>query len=101
MKKGTIFLALTIAVIMFPGYGMARIFFLNQSDLALFAEVYENTGGGYSYLISGGHHYPLGDGYQFYGQHANRPVVANLTGGEAKGLAGRNISHPLDILRFA
>ena len=73
MGKGKIFLAVAIVLILFPGYGAAHIFTLDQEDLALVWEAFEVPGGGYSSMISGRYYYSIGDGYQFYAQHANRP----------------------------
>ena len=84
MRKGIIFLALTIALIMQSGHGVASIFTLDQTQLQKFGEVYEYPGGGYTYHIAEGNPYnpygnpdyftgPIEGGYQFFGQLNNRP----------------------------
>ncbi len=85
MKKGIIFLALAIILLLLPGNVMARIFTLYQGQLSKFGAVYEDPGGGYTFYIAEDDPYnpypshpeyftgPIGGGYQFFGQVWNRP----------------------------
>jgi hypothetical protein len=81
MKMRKVFLILGIALLMIPGCVLAQTFTFGPQQLSKFAEVYEDPGGGYTYLVaegfpsspSGPFTGPVNGGYQFYGQVWNRP----------------------------
>ena len=67
-------LVIVVALTLFYRESEARIFTLDQSDLAKVWEVWEDPGGGSTYLGATSFYYPIEDGYQFW------PIITNRFG---------------------